>query len=52
MRDYDLIVPRDCTVSNTPEENEGALQLMRKFLKADTPLSNEIKLGARSKRRR
>jgi nicotinamidase-related amidase len=52
MRDYDLIVPRDCTVSNTPEENEGALQLMRKFLKADTPLSNDIKLGARSKRRR
>jgi nicotinamidase-related amidase len=52
MRDYDLIVPRDCTVSNTPEENEGALQLMRKFLKADTPLSNEIKLGVRSKRRR
>jgi nicotinamidase-related amidase len=52
MRDYNLIVPRDCTVSNTPEENEGALQLMRKFLKADTPLSNEIKLGARSKRRR
>jgi nicotinamidase-related amidase len=52
MRDYNLIVPRDCTVSNTPEENEGALQLMRKFLKADTPLSNEIKPGARSKRRR
>jgi nicotinamidase-related amidase len=52
MRDYNLIVPRDCTVSNTPEENEGALQLMRKFLKADTPLSNEIKLGVRSKRRR
>jgi nicotinamidase-related amidase len=52
MRDYNLIVPRDCTVSNTPEENEGALQLMRKFLKADTPLSTEIKLGARSKRRR
>jgi nicotinamidase-related amidase len=52
MRDYNLIVPRDCTVSNTPEENEGALQLMRKFLKADTPLSTEIKLGARSKRHR
>src|SRR6185437_99228 len=48
MRDYDLIVPRDCTVSNTPEENEAALQLMRKFLKAKTPLGKEIRLrGAR-----
>ena len=44
MRDYNLIVPRDCTVSNTPEENEAALQLMRKFLKAKTPLGKEIKL--------
>ena len=38
MRDYDLVVPRDCTVSNTPRENEAALELMRKFLKAKTPL--------------
>src|SRR3989440_8881461 len=36
MRDYDLTVPSDCTVSNTPEENRQALTLMRKFLKADT----------------
>jgi nicotinamidase-related amidase len=52
MRDYDLIVPPDCTVSNTAEENERALQLMRKFLKAKTPLSTEIKFGPKPKRRR
>ena len=34
MRDFDLIVPSDCTVSNSPEENEDALQPMRKFLKS------------------
>jgi hypothetical protein len=39
-------------VSNTAEENERALQLMRKFLKAKTPLSTEIKFGPKPKRRR
>jgi nicotinamidase-related amidase len=47
MRDYDLIVPRDCTVSNTPQENDGALQLMRRFLKARTPLGKDVRLRAR-----
>ena len=45
MRDYKLIVPRDCTVSNTAKENEEALQLMRKFLKAKTPLSKSVRLS-------
>jgi nicotinamidase-related amidase len=49
MRDYKLIVPRDCTVSNTPEENEAALGLMRKFLKAKTPLGRNIRLRRRGK---
>jgi nicotinamidase-related amidase len=44
MRDYNLIVPRDCTVSNTPAENEAALELMRKFLKARTPLGKDVRL--------
>jgi len=43
LRDYKLIVPRDCTVSNTAKENEEALQLMRKFLKAKTPLSKSVR---------
>ena len=44
MRDYHLIVPRDCTVSNTSKENEEALKLMRKFLKAKTPLGRSVSL--------
>jgi nicotinamidase-related amidase len=44
MRDYDLIIPSDCTASNTAEENRQALVLMRKFLKADTRPSNKLRL--------
>lgn len=43
MRDYHLLIPEDCCVSNTPRENEGALELMRKFLKADTRPSTRIR---------
>jgi nicotinamidase-related amidase len=42
MRDFNLFVPRDCTVSNTKKENESALGLMKKFLKADTRSSSRI----------
>ena len=35
MRDYEIIVPPDCVISNTAKENRQALQLVRKFLKAD-----------------
>jgi nicotinamidase-related amidase len=52
MRDYELLIPEDCCVSNTPEENNGALELMRKFLKADTRPSGEIRFGARKKGKR
>ena len=45
MRDYKLIVPRDCTVSNTDKENQEALEIMRKFLKAKTPLSKSVRLS-------
>ncbi len=36
MRDFNLIVPRDCVASNTEEENAYALDQMNKILKADT----------------
>src|SRR6266513_2821674 len=52
MRDYDLIIPSDCTASNTPEENRQALTLMRKFLKADTRPSTKLHLIRARKRRR
>jgi hypothetical protein len=34
MRDYHLVVPADCTVSNTVEENDHALEEIRTVLKA------------------
>lgn len=44
MRDFNLFVPSDCTVSNTKRENDSALKLMKKFLKADTRRSSKIAL--------
>ena len=59
MRDFNLLVPSDCTVSNTKKENDLALRLMKKFLKADTRPSSRIvfhdskgKLEQRSRSRR
>jgi nicotinamidase-related amidase len=51
MRDFNLLVPSDCTVSNTKQENESALRIMKKFLKADTRPSSKIPLR-RAKRKR
>lgn len=42
MRDYHLYVPADCTVSNTLEENEHALEQMQRVLKADITESAEL----------
>ena len=46
MRDYQLIIPADCTASNTPADNEYALQQMRNVLKADIRPSTEIDFAA------
>jgi len=46
MRDYDLVVPSDCTVSNTPEENDYALKQIQKVLKGDIRPSHELDLQA------
>jgi nicotinamidase-related amidase len=45
MRDFSLFVPSDCTVSNTKRENDSALRLMKKFLKADTRRASRVVLG-------
>jgi nicotinamidase-related amidase len=50
MRDFNLFVPLDCTVSNTKKGNDSALALMRKFLKADTRSSSGIALRAAQKK--
>ena len=46
MRDYDIIVPADCTVSNTPEENDYALGQIQRVLKGDITASTELDLDA------
>jgi nicotinamidase-related amidase len=52
MRDYELIVPADCIASNTQEENRQALQLMKRYLKADIRPSTKITFPRRKTRRR
>jgi nicotinamidase-related amidase len=46
MRDFHLIVPRDCVASNSEAENGHALAQMKTVLKADTRPSAEIDLDA------
>jgi nicotinamidase-related amidase len=52
MHDFDLFVPSDCTASNTKKENDSALGLMKKFLKADTRSSSKIAFPSRKPRLR
>ncbi|HEX8289728.1 MAG TPA: isochorismatase family cysteine hydrolase [Pyrinomonadaceae bacterium] len=42
MRDFSLIVPRDCVAANENEQNESTLKFLEKNLKADTRSSTEI----------
>jgi nicotinamidase-related amidase len=42
MRDFNLLIPEDCVASASAEENEHALEHMRRVLKADTRPSAEI----------
>ena len=44
MRDYHLVVPADCTVSNTAEENDHALEEIQTVLKADITESAKLDL--------
>jgi nicotinamidase-related amidase len=46
MRDYNLIVPADCCVSNTPEENAHALRQIERVLKANVMPSDALDLDA------
>ncbi len=49
MRDYQLVIPADCTASNEAADNENALMQMQEVLKADTRPSSEIDFKAYSK---
>lgn len=45
LRDYKLFIPADCIASNSMEENEAALRLMEKVVKADVRPSTELDLS-------
>ena len=45
MRDYDIIVPSDCIASNTPRENENALDQIQRVLKGDITPSDQLDLA-------
>lgn len=46
MRDYHIVVPADCVVSNTEEDNEYALRQIRQVLKGDIRPSVDLDFAA------
>lgn len=53
MRDYRLVVPRDCVGAKTPDARRRALKMMTELLGAQTRASSQVRLsGARRDRRR
>jgi len=46
MRDYHIVVPADCVVSNSVEENEHALNQIKQVLKGDIRPSDELDFDA------
>jgi hypothetical protein len=46
MRDFHLLVPRDCVASESESDDRYALQHMAKVLKADTAPSAKIELSS------
>jgi hypothetical protein len=52
MRDYDVVVPRDCVAANTRRKSEFALHQIREVLKGSTPASRDVTFGSSTYRRR
>jgi nicotinamidase-related amidase len=50
MRDYRVVVPRDCVASNTRAKTEFALREIREVLKGSTPRSASVRLAAASRK--
>ena len=42
LRDFNLIVPRDCVAAVDEQENKNALKYLKRILKADTRASTQI----------
>jgi nicotinamidase-related amidase len=52
IRDYNVIIPPDCVASNTPEQNDQALDLMKTVLNARLIVSTELDWGTENGERR
>ena len=50
MRDYRVVVPRDCVASNTRAKTAFALREIREVLKGATPRSASVRFGARPRK--
>jgi nicotinamidase-related amidase len=48
LRDFELVVPRDCVASIDPQENEHALRLMQRVLDARICDSRDVDLSPRT----
>jgi nicotinamidase-related amidase len=44
LRDFRIFVPSDCVISNDPKQNQEALKLMERVLKADVRPASQINL--------
>ena len=42
LRDYHLLIPKDCVVSQDANENQRVLEYMQRVLEADIRPSNEL----------
>ena len=45
MREYELVVPRDCIASEEPEMNEAVIRLIEARLGAETAVGSEVGVG-------
>ena len=52
MRDYDVVVPRDCVGAPTTARNSAALRQLAESHRIATPLSSRLRLPARASARR
>jgi nicotinamidase-related amidase len=43
LRDFKIVVPSDCVISNTPRQNKAALNLMKRALHADVRPSRTVR---------
>jgi nicotinamidase-related amidase len=51
MRDYQIVAPADCMVSNTAADNDHALRQIKTVLKGDVAVSTRLEFHSRPQRR-